>query len=542
MFDRVRDTPVDMVARTTDALLMSQPHGRRVTFGAATASPSAPRPHRASFAAFQTPTAISEGDGSGSDADGGGDGVAGGSVNSHHAGATPFDRRLSAKFAKYGVGDGALDDEFQPFQDGAGPEGINVSGQIEKEGAAAVSEDDMDVSDASPASLRRLSGASAKKCIKELSKALAGVPPATQPAEASPATTPNTAIASVLGQLLRRSLEDIQAARAEGATCTTRPLLSGVISPTSGILRVAPEPPSSAKPDLAPVPSEPSTEHSQGGPSPGSMAATHSGTDCVATPDSAPSEVIDLSPASKGTTASTPELTPTASDGVPRDSWGVPIRTPGTVTLFRGTGGLPRRDDGIAADLTRCFTTPDTDPQADDRPGSGGFSFDLGRPRAAQGDMTPTPPSSGGDSSEGTPEFQPRSASRGGKRTSTAGVSGCSRPASIFRSPSAAPDDTAGMGKAQRVPSPAPVASVTRELRGLLRGMTLSSPSPGAEMTLSPVRAPHQLRQHTGASVVVTQVRRSPRLAARGDASQPGEGGVDALLQSVEYAYGESFG
>ena len=79
---------------------------------------------------------------------------------------------------------------------------------------------------------------------------------------------------------------------------------------------------------------------------------------------------IDLSPAPASATASEASFMSASTpllcyDGVIRDAQRVPLVTPGTVTMFRGAAA-PMREDGIAADLYRSFTTPETPYEADE--------------------------------------------------------------------------------------------------------------------------------------------------------------------------------
>lgn len=325
-----------------------------------------------------------------------------------------------------------------------------------------------------------------------------------------------------------------------------RPMLSGVISPTSGILWVAPTIEAHHIPQC-PVP----TTMAAGGVADVDASSLING--------------IDLSPSSESVSDAfardrSSSWTPKSLDGVPRCSMGIPMQTPGTVTLFRGSGELPRRSDGLAADLFRSFDTPSIDSprvvmassppattttiiesssahtEVEQGDAGGGFTFDVVPLRAVEG-------CSARMSSE-SPTIVPGNSSHIAKDASPSVF--CTRSPVWMSIRSGTPTPPVSLGKAQRVPSASP-ASVSREVRGLMDALDLRSTPEKATsngVELFPARASVKQQRETGSRVVVTQVRRSPRLVKT---QAPGGGESDHelvknLLQASDYSYGEENG
>ena len=383
------------------------------TFGADTASPAHSRPGKPYSTLFQTPEAIFEGE-SGEESE---EEVANGTVNSRNAGATPFDRRLSALFAKYSDGE-------------SGDDGVEHPSQQQKQ------------EQETPDLWKRLSAVPATQSIKALAETLdatatKGNPEAMSVAgnthikvlnsplfasnaaiitsgsetagkeelqhkeenavqvveeESQEKTTPNGSIASILGVLLRRSLEDIAASKVAEASAEKRYLLSGAVSPTTGVLSVLPAAPPSvfanrgqtqtlaqfqqaqedenSEDDMVLEDSDSESENDEGlvgGAGPNAVRNMGMLTPVL---DAGAASDIDLSPAPASATASEASFMSASTpllcyDGVIRDAQRVPLVTPGTVTMFRGAAA-PMREDGIAADLYRSFTTPETPYEADE--------------------------------------------------------------------------------------------------------------------------------------------------------------------------------
>jgi hypothetical protein len=495
---------------------------------------------------FQTPSAIAEG-GSGDEDDedeeeasaaGGG---SNGTVNSRNAGATPFDRRLSSLLTKY---------EDQPVENISAPD---AGGRVVTTGTLKSPVNDLwkRLYSISPAdSIKALS--SGKMCSEEEAKeskksdhtssgndrsslesmSLAGSTPVVL-VEASnneapidsidvPAVeeekdaqdcqdiSPNTAVASVLGDLLRRSLEDIEASKAAAAASAPRSLPSArdAISPSSGVLSTLPS---------------------------------------------------ALTPARS--------LTPMSIDGVARDEEGIPIATPSSVTLFRGAAQASQRnttaddDDGFPADLFRGFTTPPEVADVEEEqevilntesvPDEPDFAFNLPVGSVRNNQTSPaaaaatTPGGASDTASEGTPDLKLKSVGGTGAKAGRHGPSPSflrftPTPSSVRKG-----DVQASFGKAERVPTPSPRSqsieatsdvipppSLTKELRGLMQGMALS-PAP-APVSLSPARASPMQQRELGVATVVTPVRRSPRVAASAGGT---ETGVTEMLEASGFVY-----
>jgi hypothetical protein len=530
---------------------------RKVTFGGNTVSPSHNPPRRSSMmVGFQTPSAIAEG-GSGDEDDDDEEeedaatgAVAGnGTVNSRNAGATPFDRRMSALLSKY-EDDTAITEDANivnktagasPFEKNDLWKRLSTISPTESLKALAFGkmcpdneEEKSKKSDrnSNESSLESMSLAGSTPVV--LVEASAAAEEAVEADKNAKDTeiSPNTAVASVLGVLLRRSLEDIEASKAAEAAAAPRALPSSrdAISPTSGVLSTLP-----------------------------AAAAC-----------------------SDGSSALTParSLTPMSIDGVLRDEDGIPIATPSSVTLFRGAAQAPRGngDDGLPANLFRSFTTSpeveennreeeeeefvfNREPVVPAAAAGADFAFNL--PGSARNHQAPTPVSAsatatattpGGASdtaSEGTPDLKLKSGA------STAAKTGRHRPSPSFLRFSATPSSArkvtnttpASFGKAQRVPTPTrtppttgkaeksvaadalvPPPSVTKELRGLMQGMSLATPKPAVH--LSPARASPMQQRELGVKTVVTPVRRSPRVAAA-PAAAAGPGGANGSGSSV---------
>jgi hypothetical protein len=519
---------------------------------------------------FQTPSAIAEG-GSG-DEDEEEEAATGGkcTVNSRNAGATPFDRRLSALLSKYeGETVAVADEEVTNTADfGLTATGTSPVNDLWKRLSSISATESIKALSAS----KRMSMDEEKKskgsdCNSKSgddssleSMSLAGSTPVVL-AEASVAAavegenmkdtdiSPNTAVASVLGVLLRRSLEDIEASKAAEADAAPRSLPSfrDAISPTSGVLSMLPAAAAARSDSTAP------------------MSPTFSRS-----------------------------LTPMSVDGVLRDGEGIPIATPSSVTLFRGAAHTPRgNNDGLPAALFRSFTTPPEVEEvmvsresapAPDASARADFAFNLsGSARHHHQATTPastgatpaaTPGGASDTASEGTPDLKLKSGPGTGAKTGRHAPS----PLRFTPTPSSArkfnrtmsQDAAASFGKAQRVrtPSPSPAAgvttndektseqgvcdlcpppSLTKELRGLMHGMSLAPPVPAPSVaTLSPARASPMQQRELGVKTVVTPVRRSPRVAssapttaAAGIGNDGGskDSGVTDMLEAAGFVY-----
>ncbi|KAL4422795.1 hypothetical protein ABPG75_008992 [Micractinium tetrahymenae] len=356
--------------------------GRHVSFGAGTVSPAARvRPARPSAAAgtpaWRTPQpTILEDDSAGSSGSEGGGTPGAGSVNSAAAGHTPYDRRLSSLVRKYQVAgtpelpDAELDEfvaggavrspSWNRLSSASVPESIRelakkytsdaAPSPTATPAAAAVSpapegtdagtpvqaggEGRSPTLDPTPHHL--LDGIMQRNELYESPPAGQGqgpaeaaaaqggapapassaAPPAAEPAAKQPAATsgqlsPASTVAQLLGPVLRLTLEEIEAEKAAGG---------------------ADEQPAAAEPARA-------------GPSPGGSLASPAdfyGFPSLATPG-----------------GSSPR---TNSSSVPRDSEGVPLVTPATVTVRRGSsyggrGDVPE-DDALAANLFCATFSP----------------------------------------------------------------------------------------------------------------------------------------------------------------------------------------
>jgi len=213
-FDSVHGTPMPAPGGFSDV----KTHGRRVTFGAQTTSPSTQRPRRTSFAPFQTPPpTIIEGE----------DGEAGGTVNSRNAGATPFDRRLSSLFAKYG--DGVFGSEegenagegFEIHEDDQDTEAemeiAKIASTPLSESLKGLAKDDCPQDGTHPLNVQQ---SPVHDNDHEGFRGLEASRPSEDPAPgvdggSQRAPTPNAQVAAVLGELLKRSLNDIKAGKEE---------------------------------------------------------------------------------------------------------------------------------------------------------------------------------------------------------------------------------------------------------------------------------------------------------------------------------------
>ncbi|KAH7622870.1 hypothetical protein NADE_007739 [Nannochloris sp. 'desiccata'] len=514
---------------------------RKVTFGGNTVSPSHNPPRRNSvMVGFQTPSAIAEGGSSDEadeeeeeEADGGN-----GTVNSRNAGATPFDRRLTHLLFTYegetvvGAGEerkntaepghpttgtSPVNDLWKRLSSVSATESIkalSASGKMSIDEERKSKEDDCNNNNSgNDSSLESMSLAGSTPVVLVDASVAAAAAVEGENIEGTD-ISPNTSIASVLGVLLRRSLEDIEASKAAQAAAAPRSLPSSrdAISPTQGVLSM--------------LPAAAEAAHSAGTPTPARS------------------------------------LTPMSVDGVLRDEEGIPIATPSSVTLFRGAAQAPRRnDDSLPADLFRSFTTP---PEAEEvvvsrelapapyAPAVADFAFNLTgsvrhhqatatTPASAGATAAATPGGASDTASEGTPDLKLKSGAGTGAKT------GRHAPSPLRFTPTPSParkvhlaisQAAASFGKAQRVrtPSPSPVAgmttnddatseqavsdffppaSLTKELRGLMNGMSLASPVPAATaVTLNPARASPMQQRELGVKTVVTPVRRSPRVAA----------------------------
>jgi hypothetical protein len=560
---------------------------RKVTFGGNTVSPSHNPPRRSSImVGFQTPSAIAEGasgdedDNDEEDEDNEERAIAGGNgtVNSRNAGATPFDRRLSALLFKYDEGKSSpaaaeemiIANDVANINDGSTPvnndlwkklfsisptESIkalsspsannkcfegkeqNINKECEGDGSGNDSSlEIMSLANGTPVVLIEANDAVAAiedNNIKEKDTI-----------DASD-VSPNTAVASVLGVLLRRSLEDIKASKAAEAAAAPRSLPSSrdAISPTSGILSMLP----------------------------------------VAIPNSGSTAMTPPPPAARS-------LTPMSIDGVLRDEDGIPLATPSSVTLFRGAAQASRRndDDGVPADLFRTFNTPpevvvvapveeevaalNREP-APAAAAAEDFAFSLpgsvrNHHHHHQAEAATTPPASvttaantpgafSDTASDGTPDLKLKHG--GGTTGAKSGRHGAS-PFRFTPTPSSTRKITmaTSFGKAQRVPTPTrspaaseinqtsseqeqlaiadlvPPPSLTKELRGLLKGMSLATPGANTTaVTLSPSRASPLQQRELGVQTVVTPVRRSPRFAPGGDVSSS----TNEMLEAAGFVY-----
>eukprot|EP00887_Chlorella_sp_A99_P007262 scaffold2.g7262.t1 len=496
---------------------------RHVTFDASTVSPAARgRPPAVAPAAapYQTPEPPILEEGSASSLEEGGC-----TTNTTNAGRTPFDRHMSSLFRKYAADatPEALDDDLlESLEDVARspswnrlstvsvPDSIKVlSHKYSEEEAALASTPIVSMTAAaaaaalvpphtapstnspatvaatpheqllsvlkrntayeSPASAGQAGAvpAAAAMATAATAPACAGTPTPVVARESSqPQLTPNTAIARLLGPVLRATIEEIEGSKAaaqqqqqqqqqqEGAAVEdqqteeeprvataaapaggTPLLLHSSVSPTSGAVHLTP-----AFPML------------RGGPAPAPSPMVPSP---LAEDDSAD---INLSRADFGRMslgpASTPDISLGAPDGVPRDSDGIPRVTPATVTVRRRTLStsaspfVPAADDGLPANLLGSFASPtEEELQAQERrargqaqgqdaaaaetpaPAPDDFSF---FPAAPVGQAAPTPLAQD-DGSTDTPDLQPRAS--GGEGEGAAAEGG-----------GAAPDTGAGPG------------------------------------------------------------------------------------------------
>lgn len=199
--------------------------------------------------------------------------------------------------------------------------------------------------------------------------------PTTVATKATQQLTPNTAIAQLLGPVLRATIEEIEggraaapaAARAEPAATSAlvaaavaaagsaasastddAPLLRSSVSPLSGAVHLTPG-----------FPMRPCTHlsHEEGeAETPGLGGGDSADIDLAEAAAGGLGATSNDSPASFGgfalPEASTPELT--MADGVPRDAEGVPKLTPATVTVRRGRSATPpaiAASGDLAADL-----------------------------------------------------------------------------------------------------------------------------------------------------------------------------------------------
>lgn len=534
---------------------------RKVTFGGNTVSPSHNPPRRSSvMVGFQTPSAIAEG-GSGDEEEEEAASRGNGTVNSHNAGATPFDRRLSALLSKYegeneadagltATGTSPVNDLWKRLSSISATESIkalSASGRMSTDGEKKRKDTDRNNNTGNNSSLESMSLAGSTPVV--LVKASDAAPVAAAAEGKNMEDTdisPNTAVASVLGVLLRRSLEDIEASKAAEAEAVPRSLPSSqdAVSPTSGVLSMVP--------------------------------AAHSDSTAAVTPP----------------IASARSLTPMSVDGVLRDDEGIPIATPSSVTSFRGATQAPQRNsDGIPADLLRGFTTP---PEVEDvmvnresapalnAPAVTDFAFNLpesvrqhhqataNTPASAIATPATTPGGASDTASEGTgtPDLKLKSGLGTGAKTGRHGpfpLRFTPTPSSARNVNRASSQAAASFGKAQRVrtPSPSPAAgvttngettpeqgvcdlcpppSLTKELRGLMNGMFLATPAPASTVaSLSPARASPMQQRELGVKTVVTPVRRSPRVAASASATNADggskDGGVTDMLEAAGFVY-----
>ena len=534
---------------------------RRVTFGTDTVSPAhrgqppSLNARRSSLQRggggaplYQTPAPIAEDDG-GEDAAS----LSNGTVNSRNAGATPFDERRAMCQGSASPGhdeDGDDDDSTNHVDDDGAlftkyanksADNSNVEGenQARKEG------------DKTPDLWKRLAAASPADAIKTLcsdhendestkERSVDGCTSDAAPAHQTERSPNNADMASVLGAMLRAALDDIEASKAAEASAQPRQLTPGVRTPTSGALSMSPAVAVGMTPRGGGFDHDQPEEHHRRRLS-SSTTPFHFPSTATATATPPPSRDMRMR---------------MSVDGVPRDDSGVPLRTPDTVTVFRGGSASPHRRpqddprgyDGLHADLSRSFNTPNSSQSNSSvttiSTGTNAEEF-MFRPlpsvprgsiTTSTATATPRPPpfnsnfpftTAKSESSDGTPDLyaKPAASAKSGRHS----LLQLGRPASPspWRSPSRSPM----LGKAQRVPTTpedggmastamntttattvTPPSSLTREVRGLLEGMRLGH---GGTPTPAPLPQHPAVQQSSSTAVVTCSPRRSPRLSRR---------------------------